>query len=47
MYGTGYQLRYVYHNDDAEIVVEYIMDISNFFKFGDVIMVVCRIYYPP
>jgi hypothetical protein len=24
VYGTGYQLRYVYHNNDSGIVVEYI-----------------------
>jgi hypothetical protein len=33
-YGTGYQLRYVYHNNDSGIVVEYITGTSNFFKFG-------------
>jgi hypothetical protein len=28
-YGTGYQLRYVYHNNDSGIVVEYITGTSN------------------
>jgi hypothetical protein len=29
VYGTGYQLRYVYHNNDSRIVVECIPGISN------------------
>jgi hypothetical protein len=34
IYGTGYQLRYVYHNNDSGIVVEYITGTLNFWKFG-------------
>jgi hypothetical protein len=29
VYGTGYQLRYVYHNNDSGIAVEYITGTSN------------------
>jgi hypothetical protein len=32
VYGTGYQLRYVYHNNDSRIVVEYITGTLNFYK---------------
>jgi hypothetical protein len=34
IYGTGYQLCYVYHNNDSGIVVEYITGISNSLNFG-------------
>jgi hypothetical protein len=29
IYGTGYQLCYVYHNNDSGIMVEYIMGTMN------------------
>jgi hypothetical protein len=36
VYGTGYQLHYVCHNNDSGIVMEHITGTSNFFKFGGV-----------
>jgi hypothetical protein len=41
IYGTGYQLRYVYHNNDSGIMVEYITCTLNFYKFR------CYTYDPP
>jgi hypothetical protein len=33
VYGTGYRLRYVCHNNVSGIVMEYITGTPNFFKF--------------